>query len=158
MWYHRINKGGIWKRMIIVDVMGPHMSHQPIALNKTVQTCQAKTMDNEPILCFWRKFLLPSIPWHTDPTQCQGNFQQRQHLRCIIYSPSWGIEWWSKKMIKYYVTKIRLYQHWTGSFIQECIIMVMPTRNGTFLNNSLRKENNDHLYIYLYIWFSNALD
>ena len=60
-------------------------------------------------------------------------------------------------MIKYDVTKGRLYQHLTGSFIQECIIMVMPTHDGTFFNNILQK-NNAQLYIYLYMCFSNALD
>ena len=94
MHHPSINKVGIRKRMIIVDVTGPHLSRPPLSPNKTVQTCQSKTINNGPILCFWRHFLCPSTPWHTDLTKFQGIFQQRQHLRCIIYSPSWWIGWW----------------------------------------------------------------
>ena len=38
--------------------------------------------------------------------------------------------------------KRRLYQHWPGSFIQECITMVIPTRNGNFLNEILKKRTS----------------
>ena len=64
-----------------------------------------KTTDNKLILCFWQHFLSPYTPRHTDLTQCQRNCQKIKHLRCIIYSPSLGIGWWSTKMINYYVTK-----------------------------------------------------
>ena len=50
-------------------------NHQPLALNKTVQTCQAKTGNNETILRFWQQFLRLSLTSHTDQTLCQGNFQ-----------------------------------------------------------------------------------
>ena len=105
MEHHSIDKGGIWNRMVLVDVTGPHLSRQPLAPNKTVQTCQPKTIDNKPILHFCRQFIFPSAPWYTDLTPFQGNFQQRQHLIFLIYSPSWGIGLWWKKMIEYYVTK-----------------------------------------------------
>ena len=91
--------------MIYFYVTGPHLSRQPLAPNKMVQTCQEETTGNETILYFWRESLPPSTLWHTDITQCQGNCQQKQHLRCIIYFPSWGIGWWPKNMIKYHVTK-----------------------------------------------------
>ena len=110
--------------MVLADVMVPHLTRQSLPPNKTVQTCQSKTIKNETILHFWQQFLHPSLPWHTDLTQFKGNLRQRQHLRCILYSPSWGIGWWSKKTIKYYATKRHLYQYWPGSFIQEWIIMV----------------------------------
>ena len=57
----------------------------------------------------------------------------------FIY-PIWGIGWGSKNMIKYYVKKRPLYQHWTGLFILESLIMMVPTRNGTFLNQNLPKK------------------
>ena len=74
--------------MIIVDETGPYISCQPLESNKKVQTCQARTIDDEPILYFWQQFVRPSTPWHTDITQCKGKFQQIKHLICIIYSPS----------------------------------------------------------------------
>ena len=92
-----------------------------------------------------RQFVFPSLPWYTDLTQFQGKCLQGQHPSCIIYSPSWGVGWWSKNIIKHYVKKRRLYQHWPGSFIRECIIMVIPTRNGTFLNTSLQKQQKNSL-------------
>ena len=52
-----------------------------------------------------------------------------------------------KEYYKYYVTKRRLYQHWPGSLIRECIIMVITTRNGTFLNESLRKQQENPAYL-----------
>ena len=118
--------------------------------NKRVQTCQSKTINNEPILSFWWQFLWPYPPWHIDITKCQVNFLQIQHPRCIIYDSSWGIGWWSKNTIKYYVKKRRLYQHRPGSFIQECIIMVMPTRNGKILKKILWKQQNTSSQLYYF--------
>ena len=108
------------------------------------QTFQAKTINNEPIdneliLCFWKKFLHLSLPWHTDITQRQGKFRQIQHLRYNVYPPSWGIRWWSKNMIKYYVTKNRFISTLTGitymgmhnyvdSKSQQYIFEEVPTR------------------------------
>ena len=97
--------GVIWKRMVLADVMDSHMIRQPLTPNKTVQTCQSKTFYNELILNLLRQFLRPSLPWHTDITQYQGNLRQIQHMLCILYSKKWGIGWWSNKIIKYHVTK-----------------------------------------------------
>ena len=46
--------------------------------------------------------------------------------------------------------KRRLYQHWKGSFIRECIIMVVPTGNGT-LPLSQWKQGN-YPVIPIYVW------
>ena len=74
-----------------------YVNRLPQTPNKMVQTFQAKTCDNEPIMCFWKQFLLPPPPCNTDQTQHQGELLQRQHLGCILYTRSSGIGWWSRR-------------------------------------------------------------
>ena len=85
----------------------------------------------------------PTPPWHTNQTQYQGNFLKRQHTEWILYTWSLGIEWWSKKMIKYYVTKKACISTLTRIIYTECIIMVIPTHNSTFFNESLQKTTKE---------------
>ena len=141
MYHCRINKGGICKIVVLVGVMVLRLSHQPLTPKKTVQNCQVKNINNEPILCFWQQFILPSLPWHTDATQFQVNFRQIQNLRCNYILLVEILGGGQRLLYNIMSQKMRLYQHWTGSFIRECIIMVMPTCNGTFLNILWKNKN-----------------
>ena len=82
-----------------------HLIRQPLTWNKTVKNFQEKIGGNESILRFWWQFPCPDHPWHNDQTQCQVNCIQRQHLGRILYNRVWEIWWWSKKIIKYHITK-----------------------------------------------------
>ena len=133
--------------MIIVDLMVPYLSRQPLAPKKMVQTCRAKTINNELILRFSRQFIFPSSPWYTYLTQCQGN-DNKDNIWYALYIPQ--VERLGGGQRRWYniiSQKRRLCHHWTGSFIRECIIMVMTTRNSTFLNKSIQK--NAQMYISL---------
>ena len=128
--------------MVPVDVTGPHLIRRPLTSNNTVQTCQANTIDNEPIPSFWWKFLRLSLPWHTDITQWQWKCWQRQHLRYILYSPSLGIGWWSKKMIKYYVTNKASISTLTRIIYTGIYNYGDANLYVTFLNKSQKQKQN----------------
>ena len=96
----------------------------------------------------------PSLAWHTttDQTQYQGNCQYGQHIGSILYTRRWGFGWrlkfnWNMS------SKRRLNKVWSEYIFKECVLMWMPTRCSTFLNESLRKQNKKHTQL----WFRLSL-